>query len=67
MTDCLQAACAGLVSVATRLSPMPAHPQGLVVAYGDDLLMRQQFEYRGYDPDAYLGGVAVMSPAMRGG
>lgn len=47
---------------------MPIHSEGLIVAYGSDSLMADQFAYRGYIQDVYWKGcgVAAMSPSMLG-
>lgn len=55
-----------LVSVATWLSPMPVHAHGLIVSYGSNRLMHDQFWVRGYTREGYAGGLAAASPSMLG-
>src|SRR3972149_6951938 len=63
MTECALSACGWMVAVYTWLAPMPALSHGLIVSYGDDRLMQDQLDWRGYEADC---GVAAMTPAAPG-
>lgn len=57
-----------LVSLATWLTPAPAHARGLVLLYGPDWLAEANARYRGYTLEPYWRecGLSVISPADLG-
>ncbi len=57
-----------IVSIATWLTPMPAHAQGLLVVYGSQQLVEANAAFHGYDLSPYRDrcGLSAISPADLG-